>query len=60
MLASNYSAYTLEINPAKVTDLDATIEQLGQVLEIQPRDKRRFKRLLDEAKHTDSCPSAPS
>ncbi|MEO3690828.1 penicillin-binding protein 2 [Roseateles paludis] len=56
VLASNYSAYTLEINPAKVADLDATIEQLGQVLEIQPRDKRRFKRLLDEAKHTDSLP----
>ena len=25
-------------------------------MEIQPRDKRRFKRLLDEAKHVDSLP----
>jgi len=56
VLASNYSAYTLEINPDKVNSLDATIEALGEVLEIQPRDKRRFKRLLDEAKHTDSLP----
>ena len=56
VLASNYSAYTLEINPEKVTDLDATIEALGQVIDIQPRDKRRFKRLLEEAKHTDSLP----
>ena len=56
VLASNYSAYTLEINPEKVTDLDATIEALGQVIDIQLRDKRRFKRLLDEAKHTDSLP----
>jgi penicillin-binding protein 2 len=56
VLASNYSAYTLEINPEKVIDLDGTIEALGQVIEIQPRDKRRFKRLLDEAKHTDSLP----
>jgi penicillin-binding protein 2 len=56
VLASNYSAYTLEINPEKVADLDATVEALGQVVEIQPRDKRRFKRLLDEAKHTDSLP----
>ncbi|MGQ3052344.1 MAG: penicillin-binding protein 2 [Roseateles sp.] len=56
VLASNYSAYTLEINPEKVVDLDATIEALGQIVDIQPRDKRRFKRLLDEAKHTDSLP----
>ncbi|MFG6443060.1 penicillin-binding protein 2 [Roseateles sp. LKC17W] len=56
VLASNYSAYTLEINPAKVIDMDATIEQLGQFIDIQPRDKRRFKRLLEEAKHTDSLP----
>jgi penicillin-binding protein 2 len=56
VLASNYSAYTLEINPEKAIDLDATIEALGQVLDIQPRDKRRFKRLADEAKHTDSLP----
>ncbi|MFN3862081.1 MAG: penicillin-binding protein 2, partial [Roseateles sp.] len=56
VLASNYSAYTLEINPAKVDDLEATIDALGQIIEIQPRDRRRFKRLLDEAKHTDSLP----
>ncbi|MFG6457353.1 penicillin-binding protein 2 [Roseateles sp. BYS96W] len=56
VLASNYSAYTLEINPEKVADLDGTIEALGQVIDIQLRDKRRFKRLLEEAKHTDSLP----
>ena len=56
VLASNYSAYTLEINPEKVADVDATIEALGQVVDIQARDKRRFKRLAEEAKHTDSLP----
>ena len=56
VLASNYSAYTLEINPEKVTDLDGTIDALAHVIDIQTRDKRRFKRLLDEAKHTDSLP----
>jgi len=56
VLASNYSAYTLEINPEKVTDLDATIEALGQVIDIQARDKRRFKRLAEESRHTDSLP----
>jgi penicillin-binding protein 2 len=56
VLASNYSAYTLEINPEKVIDLDATIEAVGEIIDIPARDKRRFKRLLDEAKHTDSLP----
>jgi penicillin-binding protein 2 len=56
VLASNYSAYTLEINPEKVIDLDRTIEALGQIVDIQARDKRRFKRLAEEAKHTDSLP----
>jgi penicillin-binding protein 2 len=56
VLASNYSAYTLEINPEKVADLDATIDALGEVIEIQARDKRRFKRLLEEVRHTDSLP----
>ncbi|MDY0744514.1 penicillin-binding protein 2 [Paucibacter sp. R3-3] len=56
VLASNYSAYTLEITPTKVTDLDATIEDLGKVIEIQARDKRRFKRLLEESKNFESLP----
>ena len=56
VLASNYSAYTLEINPEKVADVDATIEALNEVVEIQARDRRRFKRLMEEAKHTDSLP----
>ncbi|MDO9291987.1 MAG: penicillin-binding protein 2, partial [Hydrogenophaga sp.] len=33
VLATNYSAYTLEITPAKVDDLDATIEALGQLVD---------------------------
>jgi penicillin-binding protein 2 len=56
VLASNYSAYTLEITPSKVADLDATIDQLAQVIEIQPRDRRRFKRLLEESKNFESLP----
>ena len=56
VLASNYSAYTLEITPTKVADLDATIEDLSKVIEVQPRDKRRFKRLLEESKNFESLP----
>jgi len=57
VLATNYSAYTLEITPAKVKgELDAVIDSLAQVLEIQPRDRRRFKRLQDESKSFESLP----
>ncbi len=56
VLANNYSAYTLEIMPSKVVDLDATIDALGNIVDIGPRDRRRFKRALDESKSVESLP----
>ena len=56
VLANNYSAYTLEIAPAKVGDLDETIDQLGELVEITARDRKRFRRLLDENKSFESVP----
>ncbi len=56
VLASNYSAYTLEISPSKTRGLEQTIEELGSVLDITPRDRRRFKRLMEESKSFESLP----
>jgi len=56
VLATNYSAYTLEITPSKVEDLEATIDSLAAIVEIGVRDRRRFKRLLEEGKSFDSLP----
>jgi penicillin-binding protein 2 len=56
VIARNYSAYTLEITPAKVDNLDRTIDELATVVEIQPRDRRRFRKLLEETKRFDSVP----
>ncbi len=56
VLANNYSAYTLEIMPAKVADVEATITALESIVDIQPRDRRRFKRLMDESKSFESLP----
>ncbi len=56
VLARNYSAYTLEITPARVADLDATIDALSQVIEVQPRDRKRFKKVLEESKGLESVP----
>ncbi len=56
VLADNYSAYTLEIAPSKVDDLEATINDLAQVIDVQPRDRKRFKRLMEEGKSFESLP----
>ena len=57
VLATNYSAYTLEITPSRLTaPLDATIDALADLVEITARDRRRFKRLQEEGKNFDSLP----
>lgn len=56
VLASNYSAYTLEITPSQVRNVEATIDQLAEIIDIQPRDRKRFKRLREESKSFDSLP----
>ena len=56
VLATNYSAYTLEITPSKVANLEETIAALGAVVDIQARDRRRFKRLREESKNFESLP----
>ena len=56
VLASNYSAYTLEITPSLVGNLEHTIDALSEVVPIQPRDRRRFRKLLEESQRFDSLP----
>lgn len=57
VLARNFSAYTLEITPSKVrAPLDDVIDELSALVDIQPKDRRRFRRLLDEAKNFESVP----
>jgi len=56
VLAHNYSGYTLEITPNKAGDLEATIDQLAQLVDIQPKDRKRFKKLLTESRTFESLP----
>ncbi|MHB1099445.1 MAG: penicillin-binding protein 2 [Burkholderiales bacterium] len=56
VLARNFSAYTLEITPSKVRNLNKTIDELSKYVEISPSDKRRFKRLLDDSHSFESLP----
>ena len=56
VLATNYSAYTLEITPSKVDNLESTIDEVGTLVEITARDRRRFKKLVEDSKRFESLP----
>lgn len=57
VLATNYSAYTLEIQRARLDrPVEQVIDELAQIVEIQPRDRRRFKKLQEESKSIESLP----
>ncbi|HVP88184.1 MAG TPA: penicillin-binding protein 2, partial [Casimicrobiaceae bacterium] len=56
VLAQSYSAYTLEVTPSRVKNLEQTIDELSKVVDVQPRDRKRFKRLLEETKNFESLP----
>jgi penicillin-binding protein 2 len=57
VLARNYSAYTLEITPSKLeASLDSVIDELAKLVEVDPKDRKRFKHLLEESKNFSSVP----
>ncbi len=56
VLARNYSGYTLEIASRKVANLEATINELSTLVDIQPKDRKRFKKLLAESRNFDTLP----
>lgn len=56
ILAQNYSGYTMELTPSKIDDLQATISELSKLVNITPRDEKRFKKLQTDAKDFESIP----
>lgn len=57
VLAQNYSAYTLEITPSKLqNNMESVIDELAKLVTIEPKDRKRFKRLLEESKNFASVP----
>ena len=56
VLATNYSAYTLEVTPSKVANLEQTIEALGELVALTPRDLRRFKKLREDTNSFEAVP----
>ncbi len=56
VLADNQPTFTLEIIPARAGSLQDTIDALADLIEITPRDIRRFQRLVAESRRFDSLP----
>jgi penicillin-binding protein 2 len=56
LLAENVSAFTLELAPKLIDNLDHVIDQLAEIVEITPKDRRRFKRLLEDSRSTETIP----
>jgi len=57
VLAQNYSAYTLEITPSKINgDLETLINELSMLVNIEPKDRKHFKKLTEDSKKFESVP----
>ena len=56
VLARNFSGYTLEIYPRRVRSIEQTINAVAQLVEITPRDRARFRKLLAESRNAESLP----
>ena len=56
VLAHNFFVYTLEITPSKVDNLEETIAQIAQLVEVSPSDLKRFKKQKTESHTFESIP----
>src|SRR4051812_23127022 len=56
VIAHNYSGYTLEVFPRRVANLKQTIDELAELVDIQPRDRVRFRKLIEETRNAESFP----
>lgn len=59
-LAQNSVTFSLEIEPYRVADLEATLDRLKSIIEISELDLHRFRRLKGELRRYDSIPLRPS
>ena len=56
VLAHNFFVYTLEITPSKVQNLELTIADIGQLVEVSPSDLKRFNKQKSEGHNFESIP----
>ena len=56
VIARNYSGYTLEIFPRRVRNMEQTIDELAELVDITARDRVRFRKLLQETRNAENLP----
>ena len=56
VMARNYSGYELEIKVRRVRNLDATIDEVAELIDVTPRDRARFRKLLAETRKPEGLP----
>lgn len=56
LLALNRPAYSLELIPEQVKDIDATLERLGKYIDVSDDDLERFHNLRRRKRRFDSVP----
>ena len=56
VLAENQSVFTLEIIPTQTPNLQQTLQEVGELIDITPRDLSRFTRLMRESRRFESLP----
>ncbi|MDR2992037.1 MAG: penicillin-binding protein 2, partial [Burkholderiaceae bacterium] len=57
VLATNYKTYTLEITPSLLEQpLDQVINAVAQLIQVTPRDRKRFARARADGRRFDSVP----
>jgi penicillin-binding protein 2 len=56
VIARNYSGYTLDIFPRRVKSVEGTINELAELIDITPRDRARFKKVMLETRNPESVP----
>jgi penicillin-binding protein 2 len=56
VLAHNFFAYTLEITPAKVKNVEETIADIGKLVEVSSLDRKRFKKFREQSHSFESIP----
>lgn len=56
ILAHNFFVYTLEVTPSKVENLEQTIAEISQLVEISALDRKRFNKFREQSHSFESIP----
>lgn len=56
VLAHNFFVYTLEITPSRVKNLEETIAEVSQLVEISSLDRKRFNKFREQSHSFESAP----